>query len=70
MTSEELSGTINGNKTGDRQIPTNFGNWDEGIFDKLETRENRTENYSSAFRIVYIGNGFGEPKEANITRSQ
>ena len=40
MTSEGLSGTIKGNKTGDTQIPRNFENWDEGIFDKLETREN------------------------------
>ena len=37
VTFEGLSRTIKGNKTGDKQIPTNFEKLDEGRFDKLET---------------------------------
>lgn len=39
MKFEGLSRAIKGNKTGGRQIATNFEHWDEGRFDKLEVRD-------------------------------
>lgn len=68
MNFEGLSRTIKGNKTGDRQIPTNFTNWEENRFEKLEVRV--TLISAKILESFIYSFTFRKPNETMISRSQ